>query len=396
MGVFRQHYRRRRLHLHHHIVAALTFLLFASASARSLSQLGNSFKIPFQLEYSCSNPAIDSVETQYSFALTRAESEFRVREGSKKRSGSEVTDRFLSQKQHSGPGSQPPSCRSSCGSCSPCKPVHVPIQPSLMMPLEYYPEAWRCKFDYFHGSLGSAHCSQLVCNAIGLSLYMCRSCDPIPIPYLVRCIHQSIASIFEAQWPTKTTATTATDDSKPTLRLKRECEDDIHRPIIRFWSPPAPLGLVKVNFDGSFNPSLGRGRVGCVLRNSVGQFLSACPRCIIYAMDVFHVESLACHEGLLLAVSLGCQRIIVEGDSCSVICRASTSMRDDSYGSLILDHIRALSQPFDICSFQHIGRFGNAVADAVAREGLSSGSSLHWNNSPLPLVISLIAADMVS
>ncbi|XP_039007233.1 EPIDERMAL PATTERNING FACTOR-like protein 4 [Hibiscus syriacus] len=112
MGVFRQHYRRRRLHLHHHIVAALTFLLFASASARSLSQL---------------------------------ESEFRVREGSKKRSGSEVTDRFLSQKQHSGPGSQPPSCRSSCGSCSPCKPVHVPIQPSLMMPLEYYPEAWRCK-----------------------------------------------------------------------------------------------------------------------------------------------------------------------------------------------------------------------------------------------------------
>ncbi|OWM69800.1 EPIDERMAL PATTERNING FACTOR-like protein 4 [Punica granatum] len=44
-----------------------------------------------------------------------------------------------------GLGSSPPTCRSKCGSCSPCTPVHVPIQPGFSMPLEYYPEAWRCK-----------------------------------------------------------------------------------------------------------------------------------------------------------------------------------------------------------------------------------------------------------
>ncbi|XP_057523990.1 EPIDERMAL PATTERNING FACTOR-like protein 5 [Amaranthus tricolor] len=44
-----------------------------------------------------------------------------------------------------GPGSWPPSCRSKCGSCTPCKAVHVPIQPGVSVPLEYYPEAWRCK-----------------------------------------------------------------------------------------------------------------------------------------------------------------------------------------------------------------------------------------------------------
>ncbi|KAG6435588.1 hypothetical protein SASPL_100462 [Salvia splendens] len=44
-----------------------------------------------------------------------------------------------------GPGSWPPSCRSKCGRCTPCKAVHVPIQPGMSMPLEYYPEAWRCK-----------------------------------------------------------------------------------------------------------------------------------------------------------------------------------------------------------------------------------------------------------
>ncbi|KAJ4827530.1 EPIDERMAL PATTERNING FACTOR-like protein 5 [Turnera subulata] len=54
-------------------------------------------------------------------------------------------DRVLTQKRLGGPGSSPPTCRSKCGRCSPCRPVHVPIQPGLSIPLEYYPEAWRCK-----------------------------------------------------------------------------------------------------------------------------------------------------------------------------------------------------------------------------------------------------------
>ncbi|RCV46440.1 hypothetical protein SEVIR_9G536400v4 [Setaria viridis] len=44
-----------------------------------------------------------------------------------------------------GPGSSPPTCRSRCGGCHPCRPVHVAIQPGRSFPLEYYPEAWRCK-----------------------------------------------------------------------------------------------------------------------------------------------------------------------------------------------------------------------------------------------------------
>ncbi|KAL5219544.1 hypothetical protein ABZP36_020228 [Zizania latifolia] len=44
-----------------------------------------------------------------------------------------------------GPGSSPPTCRSRCEGCHPCRPVHVAIQPGRSFPLEYYPEAWRCK-----------------------------------------------------------------------------------------------------------------------------------------------------------------------------------------------------------------------------------------------------------
>ncbi|XP_023000566.1 EPIDERMAL PATTERNING FACTOR-like protein 5 [Cucurbita maxima] len=54
-------------------------------------------------------------------------------------------ERVVTRRRLSGPGSSPPTCRSKCGSCTPCTAVHVPIHPGLSLPLEYYPEAWRCK-----------------------------------------------------------------------------------------------------------------------------------------------------------------------------------------------------------------------------------------------------------
>ncbi|KAE8022669.1 hypothetical protein FH972_008452 [Carpinus fangiana] len=104
---------RRRLRRHTHTLqtlTALTFLLFASATAISLSQLGSQ-----QRELREKSEA----ESRAIFGLTR--------------------------RTPLGLGSSPPSCRSNCGRCSPCYPVHVPIHPGLTTPLEYYPEAWRCQ-----------------------------------------------------------------------------------------------------------------------------------------------------------------------------------------------------------------------------------------------------------
>ncbi|CAL0307698.1 unnamed protein product [Lupinus luteus] len=44
-----------------------------------------------------------------------------------------------------GPGSSPPRCTSKCGSCTPCKAVHVIVPPGMPVMIEYYPVAWRCK-----------------------------------------------------------------------------------------------------------------------------------------------------------------------------------------------------------------------------------------------------------
>ncbi|CAB4292120.1 unnamed protein product [Prunus armeniaca] len=118
MGVLRH---RHRLQHHHYIrlstlITAFTFLLFTSASSAitSQTQLGGGHHSHQQQkqreEYEIGSSALERVETQKSRL-----------------------------------GSSPPSCRSKCGRCSPCKAVHVPIQPGVSIPLEYYPEAWRCK-----------------------------------------------------------------------------------------------------------------------------------------------------------------------------------------------------------------------------------------------------------
>ncbi|XP_021828178.1 EPIDERMAL PATTERNING FACTOR-like protein 5 isoform X1 [Prunus avium] len=118
MGVLRHRHRR---HHHHYIrlstlITAFTFLLFTSASSAITSQtrLGGGHHSHQQQqqreEYQIGSSALERVETQKSRL-----------------------------------GSSPPSCRSKCGRCSPCKAVHVPIQPGVSIPLEYYPEAWRCK-----------------------------------------------------------------------------------------------------------------------------------------------------------------------------------------------------------------------------------------------------------
>ncbi|KAJ9182172.1 hypothetical protein P3X46_006196 [Hevea brasiliensis] len=104
---------RHRLRYPSTLLTAFTFILFLSSAVATLSLLGSGFP-----------------ERGYKRERER---------------GLRAFDRVLTQKQLSGPGSSPPTCRSKCGKCLPCQPVHVPIQPGLSMPLEYYPEAWRCK-----------------------------------------------------------------------------------------------------------------------------------------------------------------------------------------------------------------------------------------------------------
>ncbi|XP_010026937.3 EPIDERMAL PATTERNING FACTOR-like protein 5 [Eucalyptus grandis] len=113
---------RHRRHPSTAALTALAFLLFASASAAIsvTRQAMAAARIPGRRRRRASNRKI----AYNSWPLAEPPSPRRLL---------------------AGPGSSPPTCRGKCGRCLPCKAEHVPIHPGLSLPLEYYPEAWRCK-----------------------------------------------------------------------------------------------------------------------------------------------------------------------------------------------------------------------------------------------------------
>lgn len=123
-------------------ITAITFLLLSSVTALSLNP-------PHQLsKYSKNPPQLRSKQICCQCKLGSFCAGGAVREeikGGDRGEAGEIMKGIFSRRMLIGPGSSPPTCRSKCGRCAPCKPVHVPIQPGLSIPLEYYPEAWRCK-----------------------------------------------------------------------------------------------------------------------------------------------------------------------------------------------------------------------------------------------------------
>ncbi|CAL9012384.1 unnamed protein product, partial [Prunus brigantina] len=75
----------------------------------------------------------------------------------------------------------------------------------------------------------------------------------------------------------------------------------------------------KLNFDGAFDPTLGRGAVGVVARDADGGFGATMAKSIGEVQLAKHAEILAAREGLALALSLRIASPIFEGDSAVVV-----------------------------------------------------------------------------
>ncbi|XP_062014386.1 uncharacterized protein LOC133730896 [Rosa rugosa] len=80
-------------------------------------------------------------------------------------------------------------------------------------------------------------------------------------------------------------------------------------------------GQFKMNCDGAYIPSTRRGGVGCVSRNSEGEFLAGASRPHALLTSPFHAELLALKEGLRLAMTLQYTEITFESD-CALLVQA--------------------------------------------------------------------------
>jgi len=137
--------RHPKHHHHHHcfwLLPTFIFLLFSSSSAITLlAPQPSKFKFISNRNHFLFT---FSISTTLSFSGSGSGT-VKHQEMGNGSPTSQWKREVAEQKKLAGPGSTPPSCRSKCDWCNPCQPVHVPVHPGLIIRLEYYPEAWRCK-----------------------------------------------------------------------------------------------------------------------------------------------------------------------------------------------------------------------------------------------------------
>ncbi|BFG35373.1 hypothetical protein CerSpe_216470 [Prunus speciosa] len=87
--------------------------------------------------------------------------------------------------------------------------------------------------------------------------------------------------------------------------------------IVRWRCPPS--GRLKINFDAAYNPLSRKVAIGVVMRNEGRVFVGTVAKMFGHVLSAEHVECLVAKEGVMLAISMGIESPIFEGDSLVVI-----------------------------------------------------------------------------
>ncbi|XP_024164555.1 uncharacterized protein LOC112171630 [Rosa chinensis] len=84
------------------------------------------------------------------------------------------------------------------------------------------------------------------------------------------------------------------------------------RKILKWKCPP--LGWLKANIDGAYNPVSGRAAIGFLVRDSQGMFLGAVGKVVTHVQSVEHVELIACREAVDYVLEHGLFPMLLETD----------------------------------------------------------------------------------
>ncbi|KAL4281751.1 hypothetical protein GQ457_03G032150 [Hibiscus cannabinus] len=143
------------------------------------------------------------------------------------------------------------------------------------------------------------------------------------------------------------------------------------------WSPPA-IGLIKANFDASFDIGSLSSVSGIIVRNEEGLIMAAGIYPNRFVANPELAEAVACEQTLIFLKDLGFRRAVVEGDSLSVIFKLCHPLVSRSILSVHLNNILRRQRDFDHISFSHVSRESNKAAHLLARFGRSLSESRFW------------------
>ncbi|KAK8517611.1 hypothetical protein V6N12_016456 [Hibiscus sabdariffa] len=97
-------------------------------------------------------------------------------------------------------------------------------------------------------------------------------------------------------------------------------------------------------------------------------------------------EALTCEDALILAVELGFNMIIIEGDALTIVNKAIARTDERSLSRGIFQNISAMKAFFTDLKFTHVYRSGNSHAHLLAKEGKNFSAQMMWIEEAIPTV----------
>ena len=118
----------------------------------------------------------------------------------------------------------------------------------------------------------------------------------------------------------------------------------------------------------------------------MGQVMASLAQRIPLPSTTIEVEALAAQQAMELALEIGLNKGVLEGDSLILMNALKTNSHSLAQFGHIIKDIQFLTSQFSIISFSHVKRHCNTIAHSIARRALSFSSLQVWREDvPLEL-----------
>lgn len=153
-------------------------------------------------------------------------------------------------------------------------------------------------------------------------------------------------------------------------------------PVGPRWIVP-PHTWYKINFDGAMFTSINRVGVSAVMCNDRGEFMAAMVDTLEGALNNDHVKAAAALRAIDVAISIGLDKILLEGDSLRIIQAINSDEDDLSPVGNIISDIRTKSRSFGQFAAVHVPKSTNKVAHRAAKATIRFNEFIVWMEEPL-------------
>lgn len=144
----------------------------------------------------------------------------------------------------------------------------------------------------------------------------------------------------------------------------------------------------KINFDGAMFGESDEAGIGVVIRDCRGEVKVALSEKIKKPPTMDVLELLATKRAMAFSLKTKTSRVVLEGDSASMIKAIQLSGWEFTQGGHLIHDISTLKNSFQSISFSHVVRQGNVVAHALAQKARHS--------FPLSVWVEYVPQDIVS